>query len=112
MPLALDISNDELFDQTPLARETIERLLFELPEEVVKIISLLRLVRFYLCQTGLENQVVFLEELPSILNKAGMPPLLLEHSMVILYWVLPDESSITFERVESLEHQVIYDYFR
>ncbi|MEC8011331.1 MAG: hypothetical protein VX185_11270 [Pseudomonadota bacterium] len=112
MSLALEYFNDELFDKTPLARETVERLLLELPEEVVKIISLLRLVRFYLCQTGLENQTVFLEKLPSILDKAGMPPLLLEHSMVILYWILPHESSLTSERVESLEHQVIHDYFR
>ena len=106
MSLALEYYNDELFDKRPLARETVERLLLELPEEVVKIISLLRLVRFYLCQTGLENQTVFLEKLPSILDKAGMPPLLLEHSMVILYWILP-----TSERVETLEHQVIHDYF-
>ena len=112
MSLALEYYNDELFDKRPLARETVERLLLELPEEVVKIISLLRLVRFYLCQTGLENQTVFLEKLPSILDKAGMPPLLLEHSMVILYWILPHESSLTSERVETLEHQVIHDYFR
>lgn len=111
MSLALEYYNDELFDKRPLARETVERLLLELPEEVVKIISLLRLVRFYLCQTGLENQTVFLEKLPSILDKAGMPPLLLEHSMVILYWILPHESSLTSERVETLEHQVIHDYF-